>query len=135
MHGFRINLGIRHFALYGMYHQFWWDYFNVLWIHSFKQLLCFYTVFVLIQGTMEGLSRWSFGNQLSQTVNINCNNWIILVLSSCLNPFSTNVPLLYPLKTSKNFWFSDIFRGYRSGTLVENGLSFPSSFNDGMCFK
>ena len=39
-----------------------------------------------------------------------------------INPFSTNVPSLYPLKTSKNRRFSDGFRGYRSGTLVENGL-------------
>ena len=39
------------------------------------------------------------------------------------NPYSTNVPLLYPLKTSKNLGFSDVFRGYRSGTLVENGLT------------
>ena len=39
------------------------------------------------------------------------------------NPFSSNVPLLNPLKTSENWRFSDIFRGFRSGTLVENGLS------------
>ena len=39
-----------------------------------------------------------------------------------INPFSTNVPLLYPLRTSKNLRFSDIFRGYKSGTLAENGL-------------
>ena len=39
-----------------------------------------------------------------------------------VNPFSTNVPLLYPLKTSENRKFS-VFRGYRSGTLVENGLT------------
>ena len=39
-----------------------------------------------------------------------------------INPFSTNVPLLYPLKTSENLQFSDVFRGYRSGTLVENEL-------------
>ena len=31
-------------------------------------------------------------------------------------------PLLYPLKTSENSRFSDGFREYRSGTLVENGL-------------
>ena len=30
------------------------------------------------------------------------------------DPFSTNVPLLYPLKTSDNLWFSGAFRGYRS---------------------
>ena len=40
----------------------------------------------------------------------------------CINPFSTSVLLLYPLKTSENFWFSHVFRGYRSGTLVENRL-------------
>ena len=34
----------------------------------------------------------------------------------------TNVPLLYPLKTSENRRFSDVFKGYRSGTLVVNGL-------------
>ena len=39
-----------------------------------------------------------------------------------INPFSTHAPLLYPLKTSENRRFSDLFRGYRSGTWVENGL-------------
>ena len=38
------------------------------------------------------------------------------------NPFSTNVPLLYPRKISENLRFSDVFREYRRGTLVENGL-------------
>ena len=34
-------------------------------------------------------------------------------LDLVLNPFSTNIPLLY-------LGFSDVFRGYESGTLVEN---------------
>ena len=38
------------------------------------------------------------------------------------NPFPTNAPLLYPLKTSENLGFSDVFRGYRSAALVEIGL-------------
>ena len=38
-----------------------------------------------------------------------------------INPFSTNVPLPYLLKTSENRRFY-VFRGYRSGTSVENGL-------------
>ena len=42
-----------------------------------------------------------------------------------INPFSINVPLLYPLITSENRRFPDVFRGYRSGTLVENGLQVP----------
>ena len=37
-------------------------------------------------------------------------------------PFSTYVPPLYSLET-ENIWFSDVVRGNRSGTLVENGLS------------
>ena len=41
-----------------------------------------------------------------------------------INPFSINVPLLYPLKTSENLRFSDVFRGYRSRTLFENGLNY-----------
>ena len=41
-----------------------------------------------------------------------------------INPFSANVPPLYPLKTSENLRLSDVFGGgYRSGTLVENGLT------------
>ena len=41
--------------------------------------------------------------------------------STQTNPFSSSVPLC-SLKTSENQRFSDVFRGYRSGTLVENGL-------------
>ena len=32
-----------------------------------------------------------------------------------LDPFSTNVPLLYPLKTSVNQRFSDVFRSWDIG--------------------
>ena len=49
-------------------------------------------------------------NKLSQT-------W-----ECAFNPFSTNVPLLYFLKISENVRFCEVFRVYRSGTLVENGL-------------
>ena len=38
------------------------------------------------------------------------------------NPFSTNVSNLYPVKTSENQTFSDVFSRYKSETLVENGL-------------
>ena len=40
-----------------------------------------------------------------------------------VNPFSTNVSFLYPLQTSENWRFSDVFEGYRSGVLIENGLN------------
>ena len=39
-----------------------------------------------------------------------------------VKPFQLNCPFLYPLKTSENERFSDVFRGYRNGTLHKNGL-------------
>ena len=46
---------------------------------------------------------------------------VFILYVPLINPFSTNVPLLYPLKTSENRRFS-VFSGYRRETLVENGL-------------
>ena len=41
-----------------------------------------------------------------------------------LNPFSINVPILYPLKTSKNWRFSNVFSGFGIGTMVENEFNY-----------
>ena len=41
---------------------------------------------------------------------------------SVINPFQANIPILYPLKTTENLYFSGIFRGYKMGTLAWNGL-------------
>ena len=46
----------------------------------------------------------------------------MLIRKLFIKPFSTIVSLLYPLKKSENLRVSDVFKGYRSGTLVENGL-------------
>ena len=43
-------------------------------------------------------------------------------ISSYPNLFLANVPILYPLKTSENLWFSGVFRGCQMGTLARNGL-------------
>ena len=59
------------------------------------------------------------------------DNWLICcwfnssiyMISIKLNTFSTDVSLLYPLEASENLWFSYVFIGNRSATLVENGLS------------
>ena len=40
-----------------------------------------------------------------------------------INLFLANVPILYPVKTPENFWFSGVFMGYKMGTLARNGLS------------
>ena len=42
----------------------------------------------------------------------------VTVSSENLIPFYHNVSFLYLLKTSENQSFSDIFRGYKNGTLV-----------------
>ena len=34
------------------------------------------------------------------------------------DPFNTNAPFLYPLKTSENQRFCDVFRGYKNETLA-----------------
>ena len=40
-----------------------------------------------------------------------------------VNPYSPNFTFLYPLKTSENRRFSDVFRGYSNVALGEYGLS------------
>ena len=30
-----------------------------------------------------------------------------------INPFVSNVPILYPLKRPENLWFSGVFRGFK----------------------
>ena len=47
---------------------------------------------------------------------------IFLNIKRRLNPLLPGVPLLYPLKTSENLWFSYVFGGYQKGTLDSNGL-------------
>ena len=37
---------------------------------------------------------------------------------NAFNPFWSNVPFIYPLKTSENLWLSDDFKG----TLGQNGV-------------
>ena len=42
------------------------------------------------------------------------------------NLLQANVPFLYPLKTSQNLWFSDIFRG----TMAWNGLTLEAKLEN-----
>ena len=51
-------------------------------------------------------------------VELNTSKILLLYV---INPFSRNVPFLYPLKI-ENLRFYDVFRRYRSGTFVEYGL-------------
>ena len=53
----------------------------------------------------------------SETQRLGLPGW-----ESNFNLFITNAPILYPLKTQDNIWFSGFFRGYKMGTLAGNGL-------------
>ena len=70
-------------------------------------------------------------NNTSFTEHFRATNYVYWQESSLqLTNFSPNVPFLYSLKTPENHSFSDIFRGYRNGTLrthcvKEKGHSFP----------
>ena len=46
----------------------------------------------------------------------------LFILYNVLNPLLVNVLFLYPLKTSENQRFSNIFRRFRNGTPARNGL-------------
>ena len=48
----------------------------------------------------------------------------LLEFDSSINSLRTTGLFLYPLKTSKNLWFSDIFLGYRKRPLAWDGLMF-----------
>ena len=44
------------------------------------------------------------------------------LMTERFSPFQSSVTFLYPLKTSENQRFSDVFRGYRNVTQDQNGL-------------
>ena len=70
-------------------------------------------------------SPWKHGQIKTNQSNGNANQLQICFLYAgphCLNLFLTNISLLYPLKISENLQFSDVFKGYRSGTLFGYGL-------------
>ena len=78
-------------------------------------------------GTLRVNWSWFFSNLTTKTWEWReCRCFDIFTVnfehSQHISPFSTNVSLLYPLKTLENWKFSDVFRGNRSGKLVENGL-------------
>ena len=45
--------------------------------------------------------------------------------NNALNPFHTTGLFQYPLKTSENLWFSDVFRWYQKKSVAWNGLIKP----------
>ena len=75
-----------------------------------------------------------FCNKLTFDTRDHCNISISIFREihsslSSLNPFLINAPILYPLKTPENQRFSDVFRGYKIGTLARNGLIIKAQLN------
>ena len=60
----------------------------------------------------------------NQSVDLRCKSIDLFLYdrSIGLYPVGSSVTFLYPLKTSENLWFSDVFRGYGNMTLGLNGL-------------
>ena len=46
----------------------------------------------------------------------------LILLGAYLKPFHATGRFLYPLKTSGNLWFSDIFKGYRKWPVARHGI-------------
>ena len=47
----------------------------------------------------------------------------VIEMEDCLNSFHATGIFQYPLKTSENLWFSDVFRGYWKRPMAWNGLN------------
>ena len=64
----------------------------------------------------------SFFLHLSNKQKLQSMSWPSGFNNISCNLFLATGLFLYPMKISENFWFSDIFRGYRNRPVVENGL-------------
>ena len=53
----------------------------------------------------------------------------MLSLFCFVNTFHATGLFLYPLKTSENLWFSDVFEGYRKRLVAWNGLIWERNLN------
>ena len=63
---------------------------------------------------------------LSFTSKLDWSVYKVSIARTAFNPYLASVPILYPLKTPENLWFSGVFRGYKMGTLARNGLKMPT---------
>ena len=59
---------------------------------------------------------------IEKASSIDLRHLAIQVETNAFNQLQTNAPFSYPLKTSEDLWFSDIFRGFKKATLVSNWL-------------
>ena len=73
---------------------------------------------------MKGVPAGNYVFKFSIKNIVGVVQWTLVWLLYCsLSTFHATGLLLYPLKTSENLWFSDVFRGYRKGPVTWNGLN------------
>ena len=74
----------------------------------------FYTIGTSVMKKLK-TCQTSMMEHIAKIINVQAITFKILSYTfvRVLNPFQSNVPSLYPLKTLENQSFSDIFRGYR----------------------
>ena len=54
------------------------------------------------------------------------------ILQVNFNPSLAIALIVYPLKTSESFWFSAVFKGYKMGILIRNGLMILIKSNENL---
>ena len=105
-----------------------------LWKHVFKETFPFvakFHKFARTQVKYHDAFRWRIDVLLTYgktqySISISPRFLIFpggIEIKHCLNPYSPNFTFLYPLKTSENLRFSDVFREHRNVTLGKYGLN------------
>ena len=123
---------------------FWW---KIHFLSAFSQCTCLLheTVTLIMEflDSYKGIVNWEqYTKNLQPSRNGTALMFLLLITSEAcyrlrttspknqkwlevflavISPFYPNVPFLYPLKTSENQSFFDVFRGYGNGTLAWNG--------------
>ena len=67
------------------------------------------------ENKLYGLSFWytSTTIKLSNPCLSSTPTNLLKKLKTFINPFQANVPILYPLKSPENLWFSGVFKGIK----------------------
>ena len=83
-------------------------------------------VAIKINHSQKLLNSWDISNhrkhRISGCGHGNTSHHSTVYKLNKVNPFLANVPILYPRKTPENLWFSGVFRRYKMGKFVRNGL-------------
>ena len=76
----------------------------------------------IISGKVKGIADGNKSVKVGKKIVLDPEVIYARALALQNNPFLANVPILYPLETPENLWFSGVFRGYKMETLAKNGL-------------